>query len=94
MINQRPTDEQIKELWEWCGIAEPDIFINKPFSKVTPLDFNNLFKYAVPRLKQEYRNWKSVLHDWIDKLTGDPEKDTIGLYQILCDHLEIRQSGR
>ena len=46
-------------------------------------DLNNLFKYAVPTLKKEFRNWKSVLHDWVDDLTGDYEKDALALFEIL-----------
>lgn len=53
MTDKQPTKEQIKKLWEWCGIYEdldgwwiyPDGIKrrHKP-----PLDLNNLFKCAVP----------------------------------------------
>ena len=65
-----PTQEQIKEFWEWCGIKE---IISKAlwryeryketnhwwgapngrkYKELPPLDLNNLFEYAVPKLKQ------------------------------------------
>lgn len=60
-----PTNEQIKELWEWCGLRRGNKGINKnyytepdaryytiPVWKLK-LDLNNLFKYAVPKLPVE-----------------------------------------
>ena len=64
----RPTEAQIKEFWEWCGIRyEPDedefkvIFPDsQPWYNFghdwkmdeiePPVDLNNLFKYAVPKV--------------------------------------------
>ncbi len=99
MVSNQPTQEQIKEFWEECGFHFQDLSELKPQYRhegnrrwVSPLgeigglpdlDLNNLFKYAVPKLKSEYRNWKSTLHDWIDKLTGDTEKDTVSLFRII-----------
>ncbi len=42
----KPTDEQVKVFWEWCGL---------PLAKLIPprIDLNNLFKYAVPKLVEE-----------------------------------------
>ena len=52
----KPTEEQIKEFWEWCGLQPPkcDIpnhMVVPPFWHCRPveLDLNNLFKYAVPK---------------------------------------------
>lgn len=53
---EQPTEAQIKEFWEWCGLTRikrgwkfPDgdalIDCGNP-----PIDLNNLFKYAVPKL--------------------------------------------
>ena len=47
------------------------------------IDLNNIVKYAVPKLKQEYRNWKCPLHDWVDGLTGDYEEDSLALFRII-----------
>lgn len=49
------TDEQIKELWEWCGLvydkkSEGYTDSNGRYLQFAPkLDLNNLFKYAVPK---------------------------------------------
>ena len=55
ILNQKtePTKEQIQKLWEWCVGGD------KLFSRTTdgtlvisyePIDLNNLFKYAVPKI--------------------------------------------
>ena len=69
----QPTDEQIKEFWEWCGFSRrlpegragyhweqcvkvmnwmsPDYKeIYKSMSFLPPIDLNNLFKWAVPKV--------------------------------------------
>ena len=61
----KPTQEQIKEFWEWCGCT---LTYEMPLEGDTPtyyglnpqgqiaylrLDLNNLFKYAVPKLPFE-----------------------------------------
>lgn len=65
---KQPTEEQIKELWEWCGFIP---FKNRPksglpyswdgwelpdsifeVSKLPSIDLNNLFEYAVPRMEE------------------------------------------
>jgi len=53
-----PTQEQIKEFWEWCGLTEfqnpilGDESISAkpsvPYIEPPNIDLNNLFKYAVP----------------------------------------------
>ena len=60
-----PTDEQIKEFWEWCGLEyrqEPRTvcgypsqeyrwcFGSRKLERYPVLDLNNLFEYAVPKL--------------------------------------------
>ena len=69
---EQPTDEQIKEFWEWFGFVDTfegdtgayywkapngDAGIDLP-----PLDLNNLFKYAVPKLRElhfiEFQWWE------------------------------------
>ena len=53
----KPTKEQIKEFWEWCGQKQytfapqfnRDGYLGKPYTtELPPIDLNNLFKYAVP----------------------------------------------
>lgn len=63
----KPTDEQKKEFWELCGIVyKEDYIINEYGDKhiawlcpdgeiwyiCPPIDSNNLFKYAVPKLQE------------------------------------------
>ena len=62
---KQPTQEQIKEFWEWCNPAlfryihpseqskaraRGEIFASYPVTLQT-IDLNNLFKYAVPKVK-------------------------------------------
>ncbi len=83
---------EVKEFWEGCGLKHKDgggedmygwykdgILIKQRL----PIDLNNLSRYAIPKLIEEYRNWKSVLHDWVDELTGDYEKDALALFRSL-----------
>ena len=66
----KPTEEQIKKFWEWCGfyiekdsnyptlyeeLFTPDSKHVMSSTKILrlhypPIDLNNLFKYAVPKL--------------------------------------------
>ena len=53
-----PTEAELKRFWEWCGVdGEAEICVigdrtGEYTGKLVypPLDLNNLFKYAVPRL--------------------------------------------
>ncbi len=61
-----PTDAQIKELWEWCGFRQkyPDaayyepsnwyMYPNGDTDKLPSIDLNNLFQWAVPKLRKYY----------------------------------------
>ena len=70
--------------WEYEGYVSknfPGMFY---YSLSLPLiDLHNLWKYAIPQLCKEYRNWHSLLHDWVDQCTGDLEKDTLSLFWAL-----------
>lgn len=58
----KPTDEQIKELWEWCGARclkcrhlitkeiKPDRCCCHSYE--LDLDLNNLFRWTVPKVTQ------------------------------------------
>ena len=59
--SKEPTEAQIKEFWEWCGLQLFDhpriglvwLNIDKSLTFLgdkLPIDLNNLFRYAVPRL--------------------------------------------
>ena len=53
-----PTQEQINELWEWCGFRtdkDPLWWVNDEVAipkHLFNVDLNNLFKYAVPKFEQ------------------------------------------
>ena len=87
---KEPTEAQIKELWEGCGLKKPHYFWRSPSGKqltagTPPVDLNNLWEYVIPQLCKEYRNWRSVLHDWIDQCTGDYGKDTLALFWAIYE---------
>ena len=50
------TRERIQKFWEWCGLSKRggywwyDSSGKHLTSEVPPIDLNNLFKYAVPKL--------------------------------------------
>ena len=57
----KPTEAQIKEFWEWCGLIknrkgnsyyDPSIANTEPRCAIIGdgIDLNNLFKYAIPKL--------------------------------------------
>ena len=51
-----PTEAQIREVWEWCGVI-PTVCNRLPNVgrlDYPPIDLNNLFEYAVPKLKLMY----------------------------------------
>ena len=81
----KPTDEQIKEFWEWCGW---EIYSNEecqyysrfgrgkdPDGRIIfespTIDLNNLFKYAVPKVYKQYAN--SIEIKILPPLTSCPE---------------------
>ena len=52
--------KQIKKFWAWCGVKPEKQFENLDwFWRYPPVDLNNLFKYAVPKL-QDYTLAKSL----------------------------------
>ena len=62
-VIKEPTDEQIKEFWEWCGFWYNEKEMGSTWvggkwhhrthyydwRELPPIDLNNLFKYAVPK---------------------------------------------
>jgi len=70
-----PTQEQIKEFWEWCGFTE----------KGTAFVWPDLFEYAVPlvieKIREKYDNcrigfaWNLLFSWWLRNLVNDGFKD-------------------
>jgi len=45
----KPTQEQVIEFWEWCGVTyTTDLYEHHNYP---PIDLNNLFKYALPKVE-------------------------------------------
>lgn len=75
-----PTEEQIKRFWKhfgWQIEADIDGF------KLPEIDLNNIFKYAVPFLKESCEEWWDVIVEWAKDITGNYEKDTIALFNAI-----------
>jgi len=74
-----------------AGIDRPDGTWNTPdgidigMLWLPSINLNHLFKYAVPKLKREYPNWKVPLIDWLDKMKGDYEQDTLLLFWAIWE---------
>ncbi len=94
-----PTEEQIKEFWEWCGLKafkkrytteynhliEKEGFFDSDGNEVV-LDLNNLFKYAVPKVP----NFSEVEiyqenHSWTCGLWINHKDSHQGLYVTYRD---------
>ena len=65
----KPTEEsQIREFWEWCGLHQDSfgnisISNNEPntiefleYQEYPPVDLNNLWKYAIPKVLERGSN--------------------------------------
>jgi len=68
----KPTKEQIKKFWEWCGFFKVDYADTMPWrfpaSKgyecyfgIPDIDLNNLFKYAVPKVLEKVGKYETVV---------------------------------
>ena len=95
MNNNKPTEEQIKRFWEWCGFIfdgitdygkfknyyEHEVFYY-PNSSVSwqlhylpKIDLNNLFKWAVPKLRDKDIAWE--LRNCVLKIRGEYQDFTM-----------------
>ncbi len=101
----KPTEQQIKEIWEWCGLTyEYSPYTNSsgsywyilrdtegstitcngigwfPIGRQLSIDLNNLFEYAVPKLKKEIppARFYAILREWVDQIMrGDNPADSL-----------------
>jgi len=72
----KPTDEQKKELWEYFGKHTYWTYENG-WDNFPPIDLNNLFKYAVPKVYEDLgrkgesykfdRIWDAIERALLDK---------------------------
>ena len=58
MENKEPTEVEIKEFWEGNGLTFDKYgwhWKHDWFPSALPIDLNNLFKYAVPKVMEYYK---------------------------------------
>ncbi len=82
----KPTDKQKQEFWELCGLtyteddttftewrtASGELVCCGHTNKCLPIDLNNLFKYAVPKLDKLTLEWDSFAKDmWWARADGE-----------------------
>ena len=77
----QPSESEIREFWEWCGIEIESITDGIPLERIGegrlmahPIDLNNLFKDAVPKAIDkikardggtEYGAYEILFSDWL-----------------------------
>ena len=89
-----PTDEQIQEFWEWCGfkfsypipphIINPD---GETCDDELGIDLNNLFKYAVPKVRKELSplNYGMVMYDWLHQFVETDKDPALALFWAIYE---------
>ena len=90
---KEPTEAQIKEFWERCGLEVVEVRNNstlindKEGGDIIDLDLNNLFKYAVPKLeggldirfsKYDDKGWFVKLENQV--MTTEAETPALALF--------------
>jgi hypothetical protein len=88
--SMKPTEEQIKKFWEWCGLykdlatnGERYWFMGEEIVSPTNeegnpiIDLNNLFKYAVPKL--------IATGHWLGMITTQLSSDTQYTFAIYVE---------
>lgn len=89
-MSKQPTQEKIKEFWEWCGFhyqkltdLEPRyrhegnlrwVYPTGDVGVLPPLDLNNLFRYAVPKLLN-CNLYGNVPNAWKARVSLPPSED-------------------
>ena len=92
----KPTEEQIKKLWEWCGIKTKVRVGDKANThKATicfPIDLNNLFEYAVPKLSSKMAKYKVMylLKDWVEAITIFDKDPALALFWAIWEVMETK----
>ncbi len=93
----KPTDEQVKEFWEWCGQERYYCGKEIDIQHFPRIDLNNLFKYAVPKaldkletrfdtLTNTIRGLELLFPKWIDNLRkGYSVEDALfwAIYEVM-----------
>ena len=78
-MNKEPTEKELKRFWEWCGLKYEDpywvnedcregqcCFYGEYYAELLgTLTLNNLFKWAVPKLRDCDLTWDITEHEWV-----------------------------
>ena len=83
-MNMKPTEEEIKRVWQWCGLwYEQPYWMHKNCEEgnccfygeyyqelLKSINLNNLFKYAVPKAKLQLgqRGLRRLLQEWGERI--------------------------
>ena len=83
----KPTQEQIEEFWERCGLHKDGHFWytveGKQLSEEMPdIDLNNLFGFAVPKLKP-WRESVNLMQAWLGKVMYAHQDPALALFWAL-----------
>ena len=58
------------------------------FQNQVSINLNNLFRYAVPLLKETCEEWWDVIVEWAKGITGNYKKDTLALFWAIYKVIE------
>ena len=87
----QPTEEQLKKFWEKCGFKQHTpigyryIYPDYRIAPLPPIDLNNLFKYAVPKLTKPELTY--VLNDWNIRMLLFGQDPALALFWALYEVL-------
>ena len=107
----KPTEEQIKEFWEWCGKRKrPHLGQLKTMSAkelsdlqarydraLLPIDLNNLFKYAVPKLLETINEGRAIMLlgiDWIRAVIIKRQDPALALFWAIWQVKKEAEDGQ
>ena len=91
----KPTQEQIKEFWKWCGLHEvlasggeyhwfeaDEIISPTDDNHVPVVNLDNLFRWAVPKLSSKMAKYEVMylLKDWIEDITIFDKDPVLALF--------------
>jgi len=91
---KRPTSEQIKEFWKWCGFKKvkhgkwqgwewPDLGAT---SELPPIDLDNLFEHAVPKLDSfSLGERRYILLKWIEDVVSNKSDPALALFWAIWE---------
>lgn len=91
---KEPTKEEVKEFWERCGLVKQftsSWYVNEVggayvSSRLPSIDPNNLFKYAVPKIREWIKDdaeFMYLLKCWVVDFVLDEEDPALALFRAI-----------